>query len=186
MTWKDARFEALARRYRGYLWTIAHANIGVELRGKLEASDIVQATLLKAYSSLDELRASDDRSIAAWLRTVLISVLVDEFRKLHREKRDVDREVVVAAVDSTAAGMEHWLAADQTTPSLLAAKNEEILLLADALLELPEDQREVVIMKHLRGETLPRIADTLGRSVPAVAGLLRRGLEKLREILPPD
>lgn len=186
MTSRETRFEALAQRYRGYLWTIAHANIGVEFRGKLEASDIVQATFLKAYACLDDLRSSDDPGIAAWLRTILTSVLVDEFRKLHREKRDVDREVVVAAVDSTAAGMEHWLATGQTTPSLLAAKNEEILLLADALLELPEDQRDVVIMKHLRGETLQRIAETMGRSVPAVAGLLRRGLEKLREILPPD
>ncbi len=61
--------------------------------------------------------------------------------------------------------------------------NEQLLQLANSLLELPVDQREVVILKHLRDRTLQQIADESGRTVPAVAGLLRRGLAKLREIL---
>ena len=60
---------------------------------------------------------------------------------------------------------------------------EQLLQLANSLLELPVDQREVVILKHLRDRTLQQIADESGRTVPAVAGLLRRGLAKLREIL---
>jgi DNA-directed RNA polymerase specialized sigma24 family protein len=45
--------------------------------------------------------------------------------------------------------------------------------------------REVVILKHCCGQTLQQIADHLGRSVPAVASLLRRGLEGLRQRLQP-
>ena len=56
----------------------------------------------------------------------------------------------------------------------------------DYVRDLPEPQREVVVLKHLRGWTLQRIAEHLGRTVPAVASLLRRGLEELRRRLAPD
>ena len=42
---------------------------------------------------------------------------------------------------------------------------------------------EVVVLKHCQGWTLPRIAQRIGRSVPAVASLLRRGLAELRNRL---
>ena len=64
-------------------------------------------------------------------------------------------------------------------------RNEELLRLADALAALPELQREVVVLKHLRGWTLQRIAEHVGRSVPAVASLQRPGLENLRRRLAP-
>jgi RNA polymerase sigma-70 factor (ECF subfamily) len=76
-----------------------------------------------------------------------------------------------------------WLAADQTSPSQAAVRNEELLRLADALATLPEPQREVVVLKHLRTWTLHQIGEHLGRTVPSVASLLRRGLEDLRRRL---
>ena len=82
--------------------------------------------------------------------------------------------------------MGEWLAADQTSPSQAAERNEELLRLADALAALPEPQREVVVLKHLRGWELQRIAGHIGRTVPAVASLLRRGLEELRHRLAPQ
>jgi RNA polymerase sigma-70 factor (ECF subfamily) len=79
-----------------------------------------------------------------------------------------------------------WLAADQTSPSLAAQRNEELLRPANALADLPEPQREVVILKQCRGQTLQQIAEHLGRTVPSVASLLRRGLEALRHRLSPS
>ncbi len=61
--------------------------------------------------------------------------------------------------------------------------NEEMLRLVDALARLPDRMREVVVLKHCQGWTLQRIADHIGRSVPAVASLLRRGLADLRREL---
>jgi RNA polymerase sigma-70 factor (ECF subfamily) len=89
-------------------------------------------------------------------------------------------------MDRSASGMAGWLAADQTSPSQAVQRNEDLLRLADALTALSEPQREVVVLKHLRGWTLQRIADHLGRTVPAVASLLRRGLEELRRRLAPE
>jgi DNA-directed RNA polymerase specialized sigma24 family protein len=63
-------------------------------------------------------------------------------------------------------------------------RNERLLLLADALVQLPAEQCEVVVQRYLEGRSVASIADSLGRTVPAVAGLLRRGLEQLRSLLP--
>jgi DNA-directed RNA polymerase specialized sigma24 family protein len=45
--------------------------------------------------------------------------------------------------------------------------------------------REVLVLKHCQGWTIPQIAERIGRTVPAVASLLRRGLEELRNRLKP-
>lgn len=177
----------LLEPYRGYLWALAYAQLDRRLQGKLDASDIVQLTLLKAHESLPQLRDRSPSVLAAWLRAILATVLADAVRHFRREKRDIARERSFAAdIDQSAAGLEQWLAADQTSPSRAAARNEELLQLANALLVLPLDQREVVILKHLRDQPLQQIADDTGRSTASVAGLLRRGLAKLREMLEPS
>jgi len=65
--------------------------------------------------------------------------------------------------------------------------NEEHLMksdeLTDALAQLPEAQREAVTLRHLHGLPLAAIADRLGRGPAATAGLLKRGLARLRELL---
>lgn len=174
----------LLETYRSYLWTLAHAQLGAQLRGQLDASDIVQVTLLKAHAGFSELRDHSPPVLAAWLRKVLATVLIDELRRCHRDKRDIDCERSLANdLEQSAAGMEQWLAADQTSPSMAAERNEQMLHLVGSLLKLPADQRDVVIQKHLRNRTLQDIAVETHRTVPAVAGLLRRGLAQLREVM---
>lgn len=174
----------LLESYRGYLWALAHAQLDRQLRRKLDAADIVQQTLIKAHAGLGDLRDHNPNVLVAWLRQILASVLTDEIRHLHRDKRDVAREQSLAAdLNQSAIGMEQWLVADQTSPSMAAQRNEQLLHLANSLLALPVDQREVVILKHLRERTLQQIAEETQRTVPAVAGLLRRGLATLREVM---
>lgn len=178
--------QELALKYRGYLWALASASLGTGFRNQLDPADVVQTTLLRAAQSLANSPVSDEESLLAWLRQVLKSVLVDEYRRLHRDRRDIRREqqLLESGVDASAAGLQACLAADQTSPSLAAVRNERLLLLADALMQLPAEQCEVVVQRYLEGRSVASIADSLGRTVPAVAGLLRRGLEQLRSLLP--
>jgi RNA polymerase sigma-70 factor (ECF subfamily) len=62
-------------------------------------------------------------------------------------------------------------------------RNEDVLQLAAAIEALPEDQRQAVVLHHLQGHSAADIAARLGRTEVAVAGLLRRGLKKLRVLL---
>ena len=62
-------------------------------------------------------------------------------------------------------------------------RGEDAVRLAAALCELPEDQRKAVRLRHLEGFTLQQLAEHFDRSPEAVAGLLKRGLRKLRKLL---
>jgi len=64
-------------------------------------------------------------------------------------------------------------------------RTRELLTLAQALAQLPEDQRLAVEMKHLEGATVAEIAAVMERTDTAVGGLLRRGLARLRELMHP-
>ena len=62
-------------------------------------------------------------------------------------------------------------------------RHERLRGLAEALAQLPEDQRQAVELHHLKGWTLPEVAHEMRRSKEAVAGLLFRALKKLRQLL---
>ncbi len=170
--------------FRNYLQVLAELHLDRRLRGKLDPADIVQQTMLRAYSAFGEVRSQDTEVLTAWLRRILASTLADAVKHYERDKRDIHRERSIEAdLDRSASGFVAWLAADQTSPSRRFERNEEILRLVDALARLPDRMREVVVLKHCQGWTLQRIADHIDRTVPAVASLLRRGLAELRREL---
>jgi RNA polymerase sigma-70 factor (ECF subfamily) len=170
--------------FRKYLRVLTELHLDRKLRGKLDPSDVVQQTMLRAYSALAEVRDARPEVLVAWLRRILARTLADAVKHYERDKRDVGLERSLEAdLDRSASGFAAWLAADHTSPSGRAERNEELLRMVEALAELPELMREVVVLKHCQGWTLPQIAERIGRSVPAVASLLRRGLEELRNRL---
>jgi RNA polymerase sigma-70 factor (ECF subfamily) len=170
-------------RFREYLLLLVRAQLGDRL-GRLDASDVVQQTLLEAHRKRGQFRGQTDAELAAWLRQILAYGLADAFRTLGRAKRDVNRErSLEAALADSSSRLEAWLATGQSSPSQRAERHEQLLRLADALGGLPEDQRRAVELKHLHGSSVAEIARQLGRSETAVGGLLRRGMAKLRESL---
>ncbi len=181
---KNAEIGRLLDPYRAYLRVLAQVHLDTRLRGKLDPSDIVQQTMLRACAGFDGLRGRQPAVVGAWLRKILARTLADVVRDLERDKRAVGRERSLEdAIDRSASGLEAWLAADQSSPSEKAERNEQILRLADALCQLPDDTREAVVLKHCRDWTLAEIAEHLGRTPSAVASLLHRGLKQLRELL---
>ena len=173
--------------YRKYLMVLASVHLDPQLRGKLDPADVVQQVLLRAHAALHTLRAVDPPAVAAWLRKILASELADTLKHFHRDRRAIDRERSLEAdLDQSASGLAGWLAAEQSSPSQRAVRNEDLLRLADALADLPDRMRAVVVLKHCQGWMLRQIAERLGATVPAVASLLRRGLEQLRARLAPE
>jgi RNA polymerase sigma-70 factor (ECF subfamily) len=171
-------------RWRAYLLLLARLQIGPELRGKLDASDIVQETLLEAYRQRATFRGRSEGELAAWLRKLLACNLVDALRRLHAGKRDASREQSLEeAVERSSARLEAFRAAEQSSPSQQAERHEQAARLAAALERLPEAQREAVEMRYCQGLALADISQRLGRSTAAVAGLLKRGLHQLRQEL---
>jgi RNA polymerase sigma-70 factor (ECF subfamily) len=171
-------------QFRDYLLLLARLRLPAQVRSKLDASDVVQQTLLEACQDLDRSRGWNPAQQAAWLRRILLRNLANAVRDLGRACRDVGRErsLEAAAADSSAQ-LEKWLAAEEASPSDHAERNEQAVRLARALAQLPEAQREAVVLRHLQGWPLADISRQLGRSAAAVAGLLHRGLDQLRALL---
>jgi RNA polymerase sigma-70 factor (ECF subfamily) len=167
-------------QFRAYLRLLAQLQFPTILRAKLDPSDLVQQTLLRAHQAQGQFRGTSTIEQAAWLRQIFANTLASAVRDHRRAGRDVALE---QSLNRSSARLEGWLAADQTPPVEAASRNERFLKLADRLAELPEVQREVLLLRYCEGWSVGAIADHLGRTRPSVASLLRRGLAELRELL---
>jgi len=171
-------------QYREYLLLMARLHMERRLQSKVDASDIVQETLLRAHEKRDQFRGQSEDELAAWLRQILANNLKQVCRKYGRQRRDVEFErSLEPSMESSSAKLEAWLAADLSGPPKKAERNEQVIRLAKALAQLPEDQRIVLETRHLRGESVAAISKSMCRSEQAVAGLLRRGLQGLRQLM---
>jgi RNA polymerase sigma-70 factor (ECF subfamily) len=180
----DAALEPNFERYRQYLRVLADIHLGSQLRTKVDASDIVQISLLEAHQDWKKAKFGSEGELLAWLRTILAHNLSNEGRRYRSQGRDMNRERSLAAsVEHSSARLEQFVASEQSTPSQQAVRNETAARLAAALAQLPEMQRRAVVLRHFQKRSIPEIATELDRTEQAVAGLVKRGLQKLRELM---
>jgi RNA polymerase sigma-70 factor (ECF subfamily) len=170
-------------RFRIYLDLLARLQVEPGLRDRVDLSGVVQQTLLEACQELRQgaPRARTEAQAAAWLRSILGHNLADALRRLGSLKRDARRERSFdRALEDSATRLGEWIASQESSPSHRAIRREEALRMAEALAELPENQRRAIEMHHLQARPLAEIARELDTTRAAVAGLLHRGLKALR------
>jgi RNA polymerase sigma-70 factor, ECF subfamily len=170
---------AVLEGYRSYLLMLARMQVSPKLRAKVAPSDLVQETLLRAVQGLAQFRG-EGAALRAWLNGILAKVIAEAWRKNVAAKRSIDREEVIAKLEDSSGRLEAWLTAKGLAPDVQADRNEQLTDLARALEKLPEDQRDAVEFRYFHELSVKEVAKLMGKSVPAVAGLLRRGLEELR------
>src|SRR5438105_8184146 len=127
-------------RFRDYLLLLARSQLDRDLQAKLDPSDVVQQTLLKAHQNWNQFRGSSDAELAAWLRSILARQVADVVRK-YDPWRGGREQSLEAALEQSSARLESWLGAESLTPSERFERQEQLLRLADALAGLPDDQR---------------------------------------------
>jgi RNA polymerase sigma-70 factor, ECF subfamily len=170
--------------YRNYLLLLVRVQMGPRLRAKVDASDVVQQAILHAHERRAQFRGATEGEWQAWLRAILANALAAMVRGYDTQARDPKRErSLEAELERSSSRLEGLLAADLTSPSERAVRGEELLRLAHALTELPDDQRRVVELHYLKGLAVADVAEQIGRTRPAAVGLLFRGLKRLRELL---
>lgn len=179
------QFGQLLELYRDYLRLLASLEIGQRLQLKMDSSDLVQETMLKAHKDFHGFRGTSEAEFAAWLRKVLISVLCGALRKyLGTQKRDIRLERALQAdIERSSLLLGRGFADPHSSPSQQASKREQSVLVASALGRLPKDYRDVLILRHINDLTFPEISRQMGRSLDSVEKLWMRGLASLRKIL---
>jgi RNA polymerase sigma-70 factor (ECF subfamily) len=175
----------LLEMYRRYLSLLARVQIGQRLQGKVDAEDLVQDTFLEAHRNFARFQGNTEGQFLCWLRKILAARLADLLRHyLGTQGRDVRLERELEdAFDRSSVLLQGGLIAQQSSPSQQAARREQAVLLADALGELPEDYREVIVLRHLEALTFPLVAERMGRSQDSVEKLWMRALVRLRQLL---
>ena len=133
------------------------------VRDDHEAEDVTQHVFAKLMTALPKYEPRE-KPFSAWILRVARNVAIDHMRQRRAIPCDEIRELETHAEDDDTSRMR-------------------LLGLRDALATLPEEQRQVVVMRHLVGLTPGEIADRLGRSEPSIHGLHHRGRGSLRTAL---
>ena len=175
----------LLELYRAYLVVLARVQIGSRLQGKVDASDVVQEAFLGAYRDFPQFRGTTQPEFLGWLRQILASLLANLVRHYQGTQcRDVRLERPLAGEqEESSQAADPGLVAAQSSPSQQAIRREQSVLLAEAPARLPEEWRDLLILRHLEGLTFPEVARRLGRTIDSVKKQWPRALAGLRQLL---
>jgi RNA polymerase sigma-70 factor, ECF subfamily len=181
----QADLDRLFASCRNYLNLVARAQVESWLQAKVDASDLIQQTLLEAYRDFAHFRGTTEAEWLAWLRRILSHNAANFVRQYRgTEKRQARREVALAGPgDGSAVGRLPEPAARGESPSAELLRKERELLVADALAQLSPDHREVIMLRNLQRLPFQEVAERMGRSRPATQMLWMRAIQKLQEVL---
>ncbi|TWT50442.1 ECF RNA polymerase sigma factor SigD [Rubripirellula amarantea] len=170
----DSALGQLLEQYRPLLTRMTQQQLPNDLQPRVGNSDAVQVSCLSAIRSIKNFDGNDPAEFIAWL-TKLHHDNLQDIRRDHidRDKRSTRRE--------TSGSNLVFRDERQQTGSAWTIQREDRQAVLDALDALPENQAQVIRMRHMDGMKLKEIAEVVDRSPAAVAGLLKRGLKTLRE-----
>jgi RNA polymerase sigma-70 factor (ECF subfamily) len=173
----------LLEHHRPYLKLLARRMIGERLASRLDESDIVQQTCLSVFGRIGGFESDEPDQFVAWLRTIhehnVRNVVRDH---VWAQKRTIYREQAMEADD----GVREIVPSQQSSPSQRLMHGERAVRLAAALQKLAPEQREAVRLRYLEGWSLAEISEQTGRTKHSIAGLIKRGLGRLRKELRDD
>jgi RNA polymerase sigma-70 factor, ECF subfamily len=174
----------LLELYRNYLRLMARSLIHQPLQVRLDASDLVQETFLKAYREFRQFVGSGERELVAWLRQILVRTLSNQAKHHRARGRDQRRqESLDVLLDRASLAIQEQLADSTASPSVHAVHREQAVLLADALSRLPVEYREVFILRNMEQVPVAEIATRMGRTPNAVRKLWTRAMVALRRAM---
>lgn len=170
--------------YRRYLYVLTDMKLNPRLRVKEDVSDVVQVALINAHLGVGRYRGKTEQELRGWLKRILENTITNLAKKYTAQKRDIRLELSIdQQIEESADRLIGELPDDRTSPPQQALRKERGEKLVDALAALADQEYRVVVLKHIHGWTIQEISQSVGCSPEAVAGLLRRGLRKLRKYM---
>lgn len=168
-----AAFDQLVDRFSGPLY-----GLFCRLAGSThDAEDLLQELFLRVVRMVDSYK--HDGRFEAWLYRIAINLVRDHLRRLRRHG---------GAAEATGQSPDNWARleahpARQPPPDQPAQLAEQIDRLRLALLQLPDQQREVIMLRHFSNMSFQDIADIMGTPLGTALARAHRGLAQLRRLM---
>ena len=156
------------------------------LRSRLDPSDVLQEAYLQMSKRVGETTQEMPVTLFVWMRQKTIQTLVDLQRAHFRDKRDVMKEKRDWSVENgqtSSLSIARYLIDDITSPSLAAARSEDLELLHQALDSMNEIDREVLAMRHFEQLSNAEVAEALDLTPTAASNRYIRAVTRLGEII---
>ncbi|HEV3342814.1 MAG TPA: sigma-70 family RNA polymerase sigma factor [Pirellulales bacterium] len=178
---RDRLFQAC----RSYLQVVARTRVPARLKPKVDASDLVQLTLLEAHRDFERFSGRSEGEWLAWLRKILSHNAADVVRRYAgTDKREAQREIPLPQANDDSRFAGHWEPAGrEPTPSEQVVCRDRQLQVAAALESLTDDHREVILLRNFERLAFDEIAARMQRTRPAVQMLWARALKKLQQAI---
>ena len=164
--------DELVRRLRPKLLDRIEIMMGTLARRYAESSDVAQSVIVEVLRDLDRFEPRQRGSLLRWACRIARNHIHDEVRRKHER-----------AFESLSADSQDLLTSRGPTASTEVSFEEQKERLADALLELAPDHREVVRLRFFAGLTFGAIGEQMGRSENAVGLLHSKALLRLGALL---
>ena len=163
-------FNEIVVRWEGKLYNFVYRHIG----DAEEAKDITQESFVRAYSHLDGFRGHS--KFSSWLYQIALNLCRSKLRRTKARP--------TVSIDGREQDNPLWAVADERpTPAESTLEQERALAVREALAQLPEAQRTVIILKEYNGLKFREIAEILDTPESTVKSRLYHGLENLAQAL---
>ena len=176
----------LMERHRQSIRQMVALRLDKQIAGRVDASDVVQDVLVEANKRLSDFITEAKMPFHLWLRQLAKDRIIDMHRRHHAQRRTVDKEQPIKAggnMDRSSMDLEGQLRDPQLTPAAANIRKEMEGRFFEALEELNEQDREIILMRHAEHLGNSQVAEALGLS-PAAAGMrYLRAVRRLREVL---
>src|SRR5436853_5208394 len=181
--------DQLLARHREPVRRLIDLRLDPAIAGRLDASDVVQEVLLEASRRLPDYLRSPAMPFHLWLRHIARDHIIDAHRRHHQaQKRGVDREQPMQRPgwsERSSLDLAGQLLDQDLTPASAAIQEEMQRRLREAIGQLDDDDREVILMRHYEMLANQEVADSLGLTGAAASMRYLRAVSKLRDLLTP-
>ena len=164
----EEAFEVLLHRHKSRIYTAIYLIV----KDRYRAEDLLQETFIKAVTTIKSGRYNEEGKFLPWLSRIAHNMAIDSYRKARRYP-----EIVLEDNSRLFNSMDF---AEDSAESLQIAQETQTRL-RDFIKELPEEQRQVLIMRHYMDMSFQEIADKTSVSINTALGRMRYALINLRK-----
>lgn len=167
----ESAFAVLLQRHQKHVYNV----ILMIVKDRFITEDIFQDTFMKVITLIQNKQYQDEGKFSHWVIRIAYNMAVDYFRKIKKNTTVTDSESDIFSQEN------RFIDEQEADTNILQSENEHII--TELLKQLPNEQREVVVLRHYADMSFKEIAEMTNNSINTVLGRMRYALMNLRKML---